>query len=409
MCCFAYNTDMKSNNPAEATNKSGVEVYRSISQMNTTQNKFYNEDVYPLKLPENQILSQESGKSHLQDSTAVVSLKKAVQMQRAQKHDKARKLFHHALLLCPSHPDVLAAYGEFLENVEKDIIQADYFYQRALSVCPQHSKAAENVKRTQPLVTEIDKKQMATINMKRILLNNVPSNELLEKVQKEECFEHIHNTVAIEGNTLTLAETKMFIETGIPVPGKSATEHNEVLGIVDALQFVNDSLLPRIGPITISDILNIHKIVLNRVDPVNAGTFRKIQVYVGVHTPPPASVVCSLMQGFCNWLNSNPSKLHPVKLAALAHQKIAFIHPFVDGNGRTSRLLMNLILMRAGYPEIIIRKQDSELYFKNLQISNEVDVRPFVRFIAQYVEETLDAYYHVVKCGLSEISETLKL
>lgn len=394
---------MKSNNPTEVIGKSVDDVRRSISSTDTTQNKLHYDDFCVVKLSANHVYPQQN------ESTAVVSLKKAIQMQQAQKSDKARKLFHHALLLCPSHPDILASYGEFLENVEKDIVKADYFYQRALSVCPQHSKAAENVKRTQHLVAEIDEKQLARINTKRICLNNVPSNELLEKIEKEDYFEHIHNTVAIEGNTMTLAETKMFIETGVPVVGKSDIEHNEILGIVNALQFVSDSLLCSTGPITISDILNIHEAVFSRVDPVNAGSFRKIQVYVGVHTPPPAPAVCNLMEDFCKWLNSNLSEVSPVKLAALAHQKIAFIHPFVDGNGRTARLLMNLILVRGGYPAIVIRKQHSELYFNNLQIANGGDIRPFLRFVAQYVEETLDLYYHAAKCGLSEIPETLKL
>ena len=100
-----------------------------------------------------------------------------------------------------------------------------------------------------------------------------------------------------------------------------------------------------------------------------------------------------LMQRFVLWLNSPDNvALHPVRFAALAHYKLVYIHPFVDGNGRTSRLLMNLILMQSGYPPVIIRKQDRLQYYQALVTANEGDIRPFVRFIGECTERTLDAY-----------------
>ena len=84
--------------------------------------------------------------------------------------------------------------------------------------------------------------------------------------------------------------------------------------------------------------------------------------------------------------------MHPVRLAALAHYKLVYIHPFVDGNGRTSRLLMNLILMQHGFPPVIVRKQDRLQYYQHLVTANDGDVRPFIRFIAKCTERTLDAY-----------------
>ena len=99
------------------------------------------------------------------------------------------------------------------------------------------------------------------------------------------------------------------------------------------------------------------------------------------------------MQRFILWLNAPENQeLHPVRFAALAHYKLVYIHPFVDGNGRTSRLLMNLILMQHGYPPVIIRKQDRLDYYQHLVTANEGDIRPFVRFIATCTERTLDAY-----------------
>ena len=119
------------------------------------------------------------------------------------------------------------------------------------------------------------------------------------------------------------------------------------------------------------------------------------QVYVSDHQPPPPSLLSVLMTKFVSWLNSAHS-LHPVRHAALAHYKLVsvsphtnyistqlfsrFIHPFLDGNGRTSRLLMNLVLMRAGFPPVIVRRSDRETYYNHLKAANEGDVRPFIRF-----------------------------
>lgn len=104
--------------------------------------------------------------------------------------------------------------------------------------------------------------------------------------------------------------------------------------------------------------MEIHRRVLGHVDPVEGGEFRTTQVYVGGHVPPAPNDLYILMQQFERWLNSETAlTMHPIRYAALAHYKLVHIHPFTDGNGRTSRLLMNTILMRAGYPPVIIPKQ----------------------------------------------------
>lgn len=158
-----------------------------------------------------------------------------------------------------------------------------------------------------------------------------------------------------------------------------------------ALKFVNTTLVSRIGSVTSRDILDIHRRVLGYADPVEAGRFRATQVFVGHHIPPHPQDVEKQMEEFVQWMNSeDASSLHPVEFAALAHYKLVYIHPFVDGNGRTSRLLMNLILMQAGYPPITIRKEQRAEYYHVLEVANEGDVRPFIRFIAKCAETTLD-------------------
>lgn len=121
--------------------------------------------------------------------------------------------------------------------------------------------------------------------------------------------------------------------------------------------------------------------------------FRRTQVYVGNHIPPGPRELPTLMSNFEEWLNSEQAhELHPVKMAAIAHYKLVHIHPFTDGNGRTSRLLMNTILMKYGYPPVVIQKQQRLQYYNYLQMANEGDIRPFIRFIAECTEKTLDLY-----------------
>ena len=176
------------------------------------------------------------------------------------------------------------------------------------------------------------------------------------------------------------------------VSGRSVEEHNEILGMDSAMKYINASLVKR-DFITLNDILEIHKRVLGHVDPVEGGVFRRTQVYVGNHIPPKPEKLNILMDEFMEWINSDyTAHLHPVKQAALAHYKLVHIHPFADGNGRTSRLLMNTILMKYGYPPIVIQKQQRLQYYKFLEMANEGDIRPFVRFVAECTEKTLDLY-----------------
>lgn len=310
------------------------------------------------------------------------------------KLDKALKIYQHALALDPTHPDVLNEYGEFLEKTQHDVVKAEHMYCRALVLSPKHSRALSNRKRTLPLVEEVDQTNFNRIERKRDTIIKIPDNHPgLRRMKKESYFRHIHHTTAIEGNTFTLSQTRSFVETRIVISGKSIMEHNEILGLDAALHYVNSTLVHRIGAISIQDIKDIQKHVLGFVDPIGSGVFRTTQVFVGEHIPPAASEVEKHMKEFIEWLNSDDAlSLHPIEFAALAHYKLVYIHPFYDGNGRTSRLLMNLILMQAGYPPIIIMKGEKQEYFELLETANAGDIRPFIRFIAKCTERTLDEY-----------------
>nr|XP_053650749.1 protein adenylyltransferase Fic-like [Cherax quadricarinatus] len=338
---------------------------------------------------------------------ALNTLKAARELVHSGKCARAGRLLEHAFSLAPRHPDVLIHYGEYLEQHRNDVVQADRMYLQALAISPANSRALRNRRRTQPLVDEMDSVMLYRIDSKRDDLAQIPSSSAaLRRIKKEAYFQYIYHTAGIEGNTMTLAQTRMILETRLSVGGKSVMEHNEILGLDLALKFINTTLVHRVGRISLHDILEIHRRVLGHADPLEAGQLRTTQVYVSDHVPPPPTHLQVLMEGFVDWLNSPEAQtLHPIKYAALAHYKLVFIHPFSDGNGRTARLLMNFLLMQAGYPPVIIRKQDRLLYYDCLQAANDGDTRPFMRFIAQCTEKTLDVYLWATKEILPEIEQ----
>ena len=329
------------------------------------------------------------------DKEALAAMKLAIQMSSEGKREKAHKLFQQAYALSPYHPDTLLSFGEFLE--EEDIVRAEHLYARALIYNPDDSRALTNRQRTLSKVQQLDKEMLNRIDEKREQLFLIPKGSLpLKRAIREAYFQHIYHSNAIEGNTMTLSMTRAIVETRMAIPGKSIQEHNDVLGLDLALKYLNSTLLQKSESITVDDILQIHKRVLGHAHPLEAGIYRSTQVYVGDHTPPHPTEVESYMEELNSWLGSEEvRRLHPIEFAALAHYKLVYIHPFTDGNGRTSRLLMNAILMQAGFPPVIIRVQQRHDYYEYLDQANKGDIRPFIRFVAACTEATIDAYLHV--------------
>jgi len=161
---------------------------------------------------------------------------------------------------------------------------------------------------------------------------------------------------ALEGNTLSIVETKVLLEDGLTVGGKPIRDCYEAVGHANAYDFMLN--VARSNPLTFSEdvILKLHKLFYQGIDAENAGAYRNVQVMVtgSEYMPPKPKEVPELMRVFVNELNENLNKIHTVQLAAFAHRKLVDIHPFVDGNGRTARLLMNLILINRGYQIVSI-------------------------------------------------------
>ena len=262
---------------------------------------------------------------------------------------------------------------------------------------------------------DIDQRMFTKVDEKREMLGvQIPEHSrALQRAQEEFYYLQIYHTTAIEGNTLTLEQMRSIMETGLAIGGKSILEHNEVLGMNAALHFINNTLMNRFGKMTLNDILQVHKRVLGYVDPIEAGELRTTQVFVGGYVPPSSSEIEELLDDYVEWMNSEETgALHPVEFAALAHYKFIFIHPFLDGNGRTSRLIMNLILLRAGYPPVIIKLSQRQEYYETIKQANRGDIRPFIRFICKCLDDMVDAYLWLTSDSpstLPEIEEGKKL
>uniref|UniRef100_A0A0N4Z9N4 protein adenylyltransferase n=1 Tax=Parastrongyloides trichosuri TaxID=131310 RepID=A0A0N4Z9N4_PARTI len=314
---------------------------------------------------------------------------------------KAQAIIENALSKSPFHTDILMEYGIILEKEETGIIQADSIYTKVLNYNPYHSEALIRRQRTLPIVQEHDNKIMKALYDKRDDFFNIRKNmAAFRRALKESYFQHVYHTVALEGNTMDYVQTRTFLETGRVVGGKSIFEHNEILGLDAALRFLNQSKI-QLGEIGLDEILQIHYKVMAYVDPESAGKLRRIQVYVGGFTPPAPQYIVSEMKNFVEWLNDYDTlQMDPVELAAIAHYKLVFIHPFVDGNGRTARLLMNLILSRSGFPPIIIPLEERLNYYKTLKEANDGDLRPFIRFIVQQTDKTLQYFIDTTTANL---------
>jgi len=198
------------------------------------------------------------------------------------------------------------------------------------------------------------------------------------KLKEYYVVEWTHHSTAIEGNTLDLAETRVVLE-GITVGGKTLREHLEIIDHRDAIEYVESYVHEEI-PLTEGLIRNIHRLVMKNTLPEEAGRYRRGGVVIAGsrHRPPEGIAVPALMKELVTAYNGGWQAEHPVKRAALLHWRMVFIHPFLDGNGRTARLLMNFSLMRDGYPPVIFKKEDRVRYLDNLEkASVEGDLGPF--------------------------------
>ncbi|AUT59442.1 Fic family protein [Paraburkholderia terrae] len=218
----------------------------------------------------------------------------------------------------------------------------------------------------------------------------------LATLREKLALEWTYHSNAIEGNTLTLRETKVVLE-GITVGGKSLREHFEATNHRDAILYVEE-LVAKQEPLSEWQIRNIHALVLKGIDDGEAGRYRQEnEVIAGASTTPPDFLhLPAEMASFVEW-HVQAQALHPITRAAELHTRFVKIHPFVDGNGRTARLLLNFELMKAGYPPAIIRKEDRLAYYDALdEACVSDDYSAITLLVAQAVQRSLDTYLQVL-------------
>ncbi|PWU05437.1 MAG: Fic family protein [Terriglobia bacterium] len=213
-------------------------------------------------------------------------------------------------------------------------------------------------------------------------------------------IELTYTSNAIEGNTLSPVETTLVIEKGITVSGKPLKDHLEALDHYDAIRYVRE-LARQNTPFTEGAVRDLHKLVMQRTAPEIAGQYAGLPRYVrtesGRYSFPPPSEVPGLMGDFAAWLVLAP--ITP-QAAFDAHRRLVDIHPFNDGNGRTARILMNLVLLRSGYPPVAIRPEDRLEYIRSLQQEQAGQgAENFYALLHRRLNETLDEYLSVLQEG----------
>jgi Fic family protein len=217
--------------------------------------------------------------------------------------------------------------------------------------------------------------------------------EALQRLEHYYDIELTFTSNAIEGNTLSAVETTLVIEKGVTIGGKPLKDHLEALDHYDAVRYVRE-LARHTTPLTESDIRSLHALVMQRSRPDIAGQYATLPRYVrtetGRHEFPPPAEIPSRMGDLAAWLKAEPDT---PDTAFTAHRRLVAIHPFNDGNGRTARLLMNLILIRAGYPPVAVRPEDRMEYIRALQ-QEQAGEGPdnFNALLYQRLDATLDDY-----------------
>ena len=219
----------------------------------------------------------------------------------------------------------------------------------------------------------------------------------IKKIQETLQIEWTFHSNSIEGNTLSLRETQMVLQEGVTVKGKSLREHFEAKNHETALIHLY-KLVESKQPLSASTILDLHGYILRSIEDETAGRLRNSSVTItGANfRPPNAKKASQLFDELIHFINSNELGLNTIELATVFHHKFVWIHPFFDGNGRTVRLAMNLILLQAGFTPAIILQNDRKKYYDALNAANNGNYQKLMLLMAQAIERTLNIYLSAV-------------
>ena len=213
----------------------------------------------------------------------------------------------------------------------------------------------------------------------------------LKSIKESMTLEWTYNSNSIEGNSLTLRETQLIIEEGFTIKGKPLREHFEAINHQDAIEFIENLALPNYQLREI-DILKTHELVLQRIEKDFAGRLRNsgVRIAGANFVPPNALKVSDYLEELINWANN--VELDPIIIATIFHHRLVWIHPFFDGNGRTARLIYNLLLMKNGYPPAIILRNDRKKYYDALNQANSGSYAKLLLLVLQALERSMNIY-----------------
>lgn len=246
------------------------------------------------------------------------------------------------------------------------------------------------------------------------ILNKLrPINKtLLSKIRENFQIEMTYNSNAIEGNTLTKKETFWVISEGLTIKGKSLKEHLEAKNHKEALDFLYE-LIDASKKNTISEYLikQIHSLAVKEADSKIAGVYRTGDVFIfgSDHKPPSGFEISGEMEKLIKWIKKEKNNYHILELSAIIHHKLVAIHPFWDGNGRVSRIIMNILMMNAGYPMAIILKNDRKRYYRVLTEADKGEYKNLCEFLAQSVIRSLNIYLKILKPSRKKEDQLLSL
>jgi Fic family protein len=241
------------------------------------------------------------------------------------------------------------------------------------------------------LLTDIDK-----LKKKLDKIRQFDSYRIAQALELEYTFE----SNRIEGNTLTLKETDLVVNEGLTISGKSMREHLEAINHKEAIGYVKH-LIDKNTEINEREVLAIHNLILRGIDQINAGKYRNVQVMIkgSSFMPPAPYLVNPKMEEYYHWYDTNKKRIHPVILAAEMHERLVTIHPFIDGNGRTSRLVMNLLLLKHGYVIANIKgdaKSRMSYYNALEKAQTTTDKSDFIELVAAYELQALERYIQIL-------------
>ena len=215
----------------------------------------------------------------------------------------------------------------------------------------------------------------------------------LQKLQTNINLAYTYESNRIEGNTLSLQETNLVVNEGITVGGKTLLEHLEAINHQEAIHFI-EQLVVNLQTFNKSVLVQLHRFILMGIDTKNAGVYRTVEVRISgsKHVPPSPLLLNDLIDGYFEFYELNKRTMHPVLLAAEMHERLVTIHPFIDGNGRTARLVMNLVLLQNGYTLVNIKgnlKNRLKYYQALEQVQLNHEHTEFYKLILSSAEKSL--------------------